>query len=149
MPIYQKRIIATSNRYNKRIFVATNLLESMVENSLPSRAEVSDVYHILSDGANGLVLAAETAIGEYPVECAKMIDSIINEYYKDDLDSQNQLDLSPHDWLIEPHGGELVQRISNNDEKANLKKLNAILRIKLSRFQKIQSIFFYENLLNY
>jgi len=73
IPEKQKEIILLANKYKTPVYVATNLLESMVTSREPTRAEVNDVYNTLIDGANGLVLAAETAIGKYPLECIQMI----------------------------------------------------------------------------
>ena len=66
----------------KPVFVATNLLESMVTKKSPTRAEVNDVVSTLLMGASGLVLAAETAIGKYPVESVDMIATLIEETEK-------------------------------------------------------------------
>ena len=126
IPVTQKLITTEANKLGVKLYVATNLLESMVNKPSPTRAEVNDVYNTLSQGADGLVLAAETAIGDYPVECAKMIDRIINEYHKDELNPQNQFDLSSHDWLVEPHGGELVQCIANSDDLREIGKSKAV-----------------------
>jgi pyruvate kinase len=79
VPFLQRRIISTARSMNTRVFVATNLLESMVTSQSPNRAEVNDVVSTLEMGANGLVLAAETAIGKYPVEVVKMIRLLIDE----------------------------------------------------------------------
>ena len=73
IPKKQKEIIRIANRKKVPVFVATNLLESMVTKKEPTRAEVNDIYNTLLDGANGLVLAAETAIGKYPNECIDMV----------------------------------------------------------------------------
>jgi len=80
IPFLQRHIISTARSMHKQVFVATNLLESMVTAQSPNRAEVNDVISTLEMGANGLVLAAETAIGKYPVEAVQMIRSLINEY---------------------------------------------------------------------
>ena len=80
LPFAQKAIIRQSNRIGVPAYVATNLLESMVTSPYPTRAEVNDVMNTLLDGADGLVLAAETAIGGYPVECVSMIDKLIQYY---------------------------------------------------------------------
>ena len=69
-------------KYKKNIFVATNFLETMIENHSPTRGEINDVYSTLELGANGLVLAAETAIGRYPVECVNTLLKIIKIYKK-------------------------------------------------------------------
>ncbi len=78
IPAIQKRII----RDCSEVYVATNVMESMMSSTIPSVGEVNDVYNILLDGAAGIVLAGETAIGKYPVETVAMIGRIINEYGK-------------------------------------------------------------------
>jgi pyruvate kinase len=80
IPLVQKVIIRKANSLGIPVYVATNLLESMVLRRAPTRAEVNDVINTLLDGANGLVLAAETAIGKYPVEAARMIAALLKEY---------------------------------------------------------------------
>ncbi len=76
IPKTQKNIIMQANKHKTPVYVATNLLESMVTRMEPTRAEVNDVYNTLIDGATGLVLAAETAIGKYPEKCIEMIIKI-------------------------------------------------------------------------
>ena len=76
VPFLQRRIIAQARWVGVPVYVATNLLESMVTTRAPTRAEVNDVVSTLLMGANGLVLAAETAIGEYPVEAVGMIRNL-------------------------------------------------------------------------
>ncbi|MDP6996494.1 MAG: pyruvate kinase [Candidatus Poribacteria bacterium] len=80
IPFFQRRIISLSKSKAKPVFVATNLLETMVATKQPSRAEVNDVISTLNMGTSGLVLAAETAIGKYPVECVEMISRLIRQY---------------------------------------------------------------------
>jgi pyruvate kinase len=67
VPYYQKAIIRQANRWNRPVYVATNLLESMVISRKPTIAEMNDIANTLLDGVHGLVLAAETAIGVDPV----------------------------------------------------------------------------------
>lgn len=87
IPFWQKKIVAVAKQFQKEVYVATNLLESMVREKIPTRAEVSDVANALLDGVDGLVLAAETAIGRNPVLCVRMIGEIIKEYQSvDSLD---------------------------------------------------------------
>jgi pyruvate kinase len=76
IPFFQRRIISTARSVDKKVFVATNLLESMVKSKFPTRAEVNDIVSTQIMGANGLVLAAETAIGQNPVECVEMIRKV-------------------------------------------------------------------------
>ncbi|MBT3361755.1 MAG: hypothetical protein HN403_19195 [Rhodospirillales bacterium] len=79
VPFLQRRIISFARSRKTPVFVATNLLESMVTRKSPTRAEVNDVASTLLMGADGLVLAAETAIGNYPVEAVTMIRDLISE----------------------------------------------------------------------
>lgn len=78
IPIIQKKIIKTANIKKKEVYVATNLLETMIKKRNPTRAESNDIFCTIVDGANGLVLAAETAIGKYPVECVEFLKRSIS-----------------------------------------------------------------------
>ena len=71
---------------NKKIAIATNFLESMIEKPFPTRAEVNDIFNACEMNASGLVLAAETAIGKYPKECVFLLKRIIKVFKK----SQNK-----------------------------------------------------------
>ena len=82
VPFLQRRIISIARSMRTPVNVATNLLESMVITHTPTRAEVNDVVSTLLMGADGLVLAAETAIGKYPVDAVKMIRLICDQYEK-------------------------------------------------------------------
>ncbi len=82
VPFLQRRIVSIARSMRTPVNVATNLLESMVITHTPTRAEVNDVVSTLLMGANGLVLAAETAIGKYPVDAVKMIRLICDQFEK-------------------------------------------------------------------
>ena len=82
IPMNQRKIIKEANKKNKKVYVATNFLETMIEKPYPTRAEVNDIYSSLEMGADGLVLAAETAIGKYPKECVYHLKKIISEFKK-------------------------------------------------------------------
>ena len=77
IPLAQENIINRSIKLNKPTYVATNLLESMIKESQATRAESHDIYSTLKEGAKGLVLAAETAIGKNPIECVKFVKKCI------------------------------------------------------------------------
>ena len=83
MPIAQESIIKRSIKLNTPTYVATNLLESMIKENQPSRAESHDIYSTIKEGAEGLVLAAETAIGKNPIECVRFIKRCIAVCNKD------------------------------------------------------------------
>lgn len=78
IPFFQKRIISMARSKRVPVNVATNLLESMIISKAPTRAEVNDIVSTLLDGANGLVLAAETAIGRYPVDAVRIVRQLIS-----------------------------------------------------------------------
>jgi pyruvate kinase len=80
IPFIQRRIIASVRSRGKPVYVATNLLESMIEWHAPNRAEVNDVVSTLEMGASGLVLAAETAIGNHPLEAVKTVRRLIEHF---------------------------------------------------------------------
>ena len=88
IPFVQKAIIRKANAANRPVYVATNLLESMMTNRKPTRAELNDVMNTLLDGANGLVLAAETAIGNHPVIAVDMLATLVERFEKS-LDGYN------------------------------------------------------------
>jgi len=110
IPRIQKVIIKTAKEHGRTVYVATNLLESMVAQPIPTRAEINDIYNTLLDGADGLVLAAETAIGRHPVTCASMVARIIREYESRDEYSPLDYPMDAVSMLVPPHGGHLVQR---------------------------------------
>ena len=80
IPFIQRKIISYARSKDIPVYVATNLLESMINSASPTRAEANDVASTLLMGASGLVLAAETAIGDYPIGAVEMINLIIKQY---------------------------------------------------------------------
>ena len=79
VPIIQKKIIHESNRMGRPVITATQMLESMVSSPTPTRAEVTDIANAIIDGSDALMLAEETAVGNYPVESIHYLQKVAQE----------------------------------------------------------------------
>jgi pyruvate kinase len=157
IPFTQKIILHKAKMKNTGVFVATNLLESMIENRKPTRAEVHDILNTIVDGATGLVMAAETAIGKYPLGCINMLNKIIkhselvinaDEIRNKEVDFISHLnsmdyllDHSISSSLIEPNGGKLISRsaLDNDYSDEYLFSLNRC-ELSLNSLQDLEQI---------
>lgn len=85
VPVIQKKVVKKCLNYCKPVIIATQMMESMIDNPQPSRAEVNDVANSVLDGADALMLSGETSVGEHPAQVIQAMSSIINyiETYED------------------------------------------------------------------
>jgi pyruvate kinase len=127
IPMLQKEIIQHCNRTGRKVYVATNLLESMIHQPGPTRAEVNDVITTLATGADGLVLAAETAVGINPIASANMIVRLIHSFDTSRQREENGFYYEGSGSLLaHPHGGVLVDRRADELTRQSLTGLRSI-----------------------
>lgn len=94
VPILQKRLVASANRAGKLVIVATQMLESMIHNPIPTRAESSDVANAVIDGTDAIMLSGETAVGSFPVQSVEMMRRIANLAEASSYTQKDTVDLS-------------------------------------------------------
>ncbi|MEK6760767.1 MAG: sulfate adenylyltransferase [Nanoarchaeota archaeon] len=125
IPFIQKLILKKAEELGKEAFVATNTLEQMSNSLKPNKAEVNDIINIFLDGASGVALTKETAVGKYPVETVNMLVNLIDQVEFIEKNSNENLiqkilgtnyltSENAPEMLIKPHGKVLVNCINSN-----------------------------------
>ena len=99
VPGLQKKIVKLGRKWGKPVVVATQMLDSMVHSPAPTRAEASDVATAVYDSADAVMLSAETAAGEYPIESVDMMNRIILEAEEDEA---YQSSIASNQNVVEP-----------------------------------------------
>lgn len=132
LPVRQREMVRQCALKGKPVIVATHLLESMIENPTPTRAEVSDVANAVYEGADAIMLSGETSAGKYPVRCVEVMDSIARRMEKEKsigfhLDRKVQAvgehlgraackladSLGSHAIVVTSHSGRLVEAVAS------------------------------------
>jgi pyruvate kinase len=120
VPFLQKRVIEKARRNAKPVIVATQMLESMIHNPAPTRAEASDVANAVLDGTDAVMLSGETSVGDYPIEAVETMNRII-----DSTESHELKKMAAIDWQPKTRGGVIAKAAAEVADRVGAKYLVA------------------------
>lgn len=126
VPIVQKTIIRKANAKRKAVIVATQMLDSMIENPIPTRAETSDVANAILDGTDAIMLSGETAAGNYPVEAVAMMKKIADTVESSPFMRRNKFPRKMVEEEKDSQAMAIGMSIADMTKKMNLKAVIAL-----------------------
>ena len=131
VPIVQKTIIRKANSKKKVVIVATQMLESMIENPIPTRAETSDVANAILDGTDAIMLSGETAAGKYPKEAVAMMKKIADTVEESQFMRRNKF---PRKMIDEERDSQAMAIGMSIADMARKMKVKAVIALTASGF---------------